>query len=448
MIDVAKLVGNISEPNFVKARRDILSAFNASLESIDPYKSVLNFVKVENGVLLVKSKAFELTNFDKIRLIAFGKASIKMAEAILSIIDVNEGVIISPEEGAHQFKNIEYIRGGHPIPDENSLKAGAAFLDLASKTTEKDLTIVLISGGGSALVEAPLISLDELQILTKTLMQRGADINELNTVRKHLSRIKGGRLLKKMKGTVLSFIIADVIKDPLDVIASGPTFYDSSTYSDALSVLKKYELEEEFKDVKSIFERGARGELEETLKVDDKINCSFENFLVATNSIATKTIANFLHSEGYSILYLGSSIEGIAAEVAKVIAGIGHSVSIGDIPLKLPAAIVFGGETTVVVKGDGIGGRNTEFALQIANLIKTYNFVFASIGTDGIDGVSPAAGAISDSLTIQRANAMGLDPKAYLRRNDSYTFFEKLGDAIITDRTGTNVADVAVLIVI
>lgn len=448
MIDVDKLSENVSNQNLAKARRDILSAFNAALESVNPYKSVLNFVKVENGVLFVKGKPFDLTNFDKVRLIAFGKASIKMAEAILSIVNVDEGVVVSPEEGAYQFKNIEYIKGGHPIPNENSLKAGTAILDLASKTKEKDLTIVLISGGGSALVESPLVSLDELQKLTKMLMQRGADINELNTVRKHLSRIKGGRLLKNMKGTVLSFIISDVIKDPLDVIASGPTFYDSSTYTDALAVLKKYHLDEEFKDVVLIFEKGIAGVFEETLKREDKIECFFENFLVATNSIATKTIVNSLQGLGYSVLYLGSSIEGITSEVAKVISGVGHSISVGDIALQLPAAIVFGGETTVVVKGDGVGGRNTEFALQIATLIKTFNFVFASIGTDGIDGASPAAGAISDSLTLKRANAIGLNQKEYLERNDSYTFFEQLGDAIITGRTGTNVADVAVLVII
>jgi glycerate-2-kinase len=447
MIDVEKL-SDVSKQNLAKARKDILSAFNAALESVDPYKSVLNFVKVENGVLFAKGKPFELTNFNKIRLVAFGKASIRMAEAILSMIDVDEGVVVSPEEGAHQFKNVEYIRGGHPIPNENSLKAGTVVLDLARKTKERDLTIVLISGGGSALVESPLVSLDELQKVTKMLMQRGADINELNTVRKHLSRIKGGRLLKTMKGTVLSFIISDVIKDPLDVIASGPTFYDSSTYADALAVLKKYNLDEEFKDVVSIFEKGIAGGFEETLKREDKIECSFENFLVATNSIATKTIVHCLQGLGYAVLYLGSSIEGITSEVAKVIAGIGHSISVGDIALKLPAAIVFGGETTVVVKGNGVGGRNTEFTLQMTTLIKTFNFVFASIGTDGIDGVSPAAGAISDSLTIERANAMCLNPKEYLERNDSYTFFEQLGDAIITGPTGTNVADVAVLLIL
>lgn len=446
MINVESLVKNAPEP-FKSIRAHILDAFNKGLESIDPITSVKNFVKVDADNISINDDIYRIGGFEHIYLISFGKASIKMSEAITSMLSVDDGIVVSNEESTIQIPNSKFLKGGHPIPNEDSIRASQMALEVARKTTDKDLTFILISGGGSALIESPLIPLERLQTLTKALMLKGADINELNAVRKHLSNIKGGKLLKALRGTVISLIISDVIGDPLDVIASGPTTFDNSTFSDALSVLEKYGLKGDFPEVVDIFEKGLRGEIEETLKDISGVKCNFKNHIIASNHIATKAVSEYLSSKSFSVMYLGSFIEGIASEVAKVIASIGKSISIGHIPLKKPVAVVFGGETTVIVQGDGMGGRNSELTLLMAKLLKEYNFVFSSIGTDGIDGLSPACGAIADTTTCKKASELNLNINDYLKRNDSFTFFNSLGDAIITGKTGTNVADISVLVI-
>ncbi len=447
MIKIENLL-NSEDQSLNEVRKDVLSGFELTLEAVNPYKSVINTLKVKGSFLNLDGKNYDLNAFKKIRLIAFGKASIKMAEAILSVVDVDEGIVVGVEENNFIHKVVKYIKGGHPIPDENSFKAGEEILKIADSTDFNDLTFVLISGGGSALVESSFISLERLQNLTKELLKRGANINELNAVRKHLSKIKGGKLLKRIKGTVVSLIISDVVSDPLDVIASGPTYFDSSTFLDAYRVLEKYNLLDEFDDVPLIFKKGIDGLIEETLKENEKIEANFQNVLVASNSIALKVLKKYFEESGYTVFFLGSSIEGLASEVAKVMAGIGKSVSKGEISLNKPVAVVFGGETTVIVKGKGIGGRNSELTLHMAKLLKGTRFVFSSIGTDGIDGVSPACGAIADSETLKRANKLNLDVDDFLNRNDSFTFFNILKDAIITGPTGTNVADIATLVIL
>ncbi len=439
---------NSNKNEINKIRKDILQGFNLALDSIDPFKCILNKLKIFNNKLEIEDKKYDLNNFENIRIISFGKASIKMAEAILSIVNINEGIIVGVKDDFYGFKNIKYIKGGHPIPDQNSYLAGEEIIKLADSTTDKDLTFVLISGGGSALVESSFISLERMQNLTKELLKKGTNINELNTIRKHLSKIKGGRLIKRLKGEVISLIISDVISDPLDVIASGPTFFDSSTFLDSKNILEKYELIKEYEDVYKIFEKGLNGEIGETLKEGEKLSCNFTNILVATNNIALNKLKEYFNQKGYSILFLGSEIEGLASEVAKVIAGIGKSISKNEIELNKPCAVIFGGETTVIVKGNGIGGRNSELTLYITKFLKDYNFVFSSIGTDGIDGISPAAGAISDSGTIIRASNLGLNLDEFLINSNSFTFFNKLNDAIIIGPTGTNVADIATLVII
>lgn len=447
MIDVEKLSSNTDSIELRGYRNVVLNALNKALESVDPYESVKKFVKKEGDFIRVKDKKFNLQDFFKIYVIAFGKASTKMFKAVYDTFPISGGIVVSNVFEHLDLPNINFIKGGHPILDENSIIAGKEILSLAERTTEKDLTFVLISGGGSALVESPLIPLGRLQELTRELMKKGADINELNTVRKHLSNIKGGRLLKHLRGKVIALIISDVIFDPLDVIASGPTYFDSSTFEDAVIILKKYKLDNEFKDILDIFEKGKKGEIEETLKTKDKIDCSFENYIVASNYIATKAILDYISDSGIRTFYLGPAIQGIASSVAKAISGIGRSIDLGYINLKKPVALVFGGETTVEVKGNGVGGRNSELALYMAKYLKGVNFVFASIGTDGIDGVSPAAGAIADTLTLDKAIKLNLDANEFLNNNDTFTFFNNLGDAIITGPTGTNVADVAVLLI-
>jgi len=447
LIDVGSLTKNSASSLLKKFREDALNSLNIALEEVDPYKSVLRYVLVNENFAKFGDRVLNLNEFEHIYLIAFGKASIKMSQAILSLVKVDNGIVVSNEEPREIPKNLVFIKGGHPIPNENSVKGGKLILDLINNTRDDDLTIILISGGGSALVEVPLVEFEGMQGLTKELLKRGTNINELNAVRKHLSEIKGGRLLKHGKGVFISLIISDVVGDPLDTIASGPTYFDTTTYEDAFNVLQKYGLLDKYPSIVEVIKRGIRGEIEETLKEKESISCSFENILVASNYQACEVTKKFLFKKGYSVLYLGSSIQGEASQVAKVIYGIGLSGYKGQLNFKKPIAIVFGGETTVLVKGKGIGGRNTELILSTIFGLKDILGVFVSLGTDGIDGVSKGAGAIADSETFKRALDKGLDVNQFLENNDSFTFFDELEDAIITGPTGTNVADIGIFIV-
>lgn len=439
-----------SSHSFNKERELVLEAVEEALSSIDPRSCVRAAVRKQGNLIKIGTKLYDLEKIQNIYLISFGKAAVKMGLALLEVVKVKKGLIVSNHDLSDTLPSeVEYIKAGHPLPDDESVRAGKKVIEILQSTSEKDLSFILISGGGSALLEVPYVALEDLQRLTKTLLMRGATINELNCIRKHLSAVKGGRLVKIAKGHVVSLIMSDVVGDPLDTIASGPTYYDSTTFRDAYDILKKYGILDEVPaSVKETINKGLRGEIPDSLKVKEKVNASFENFLVATNFEACLSMKRYFEKKGVSVMYLGSSIQGEAKEVAKVIAGIASEVSTGRIALPKPCAVVFGGETTVTVKGSGKGGRNTEISLSIARYIQDKRAVFCSIGTDGIDGTGEAAGGIVDSTTIHRGEAVGLRAVEYLENNDSYTFLSKVGDAILTGPTGTNVADVAVMLVL
>lgn len=515
LIETCKYLEKTSDERLKTLRKDILESINSGLLSVDPFFCV-NKIDIEN-------QFFDLNNFENIYLISFGKAALKMSLAIINKIKIKEGVISSNEEVkllkekfekivdeykhikqtnlnyAENIKfnlnlikqnseNISYIKAGHPLPDENSLLAGEKIIDIIQKINKKDLVFILISGGGSALAENPLIPFETLKSLTSQLLKKGANITELNTIRKHLSKIKGGNLAKRCKGKIISFMLSDVAGDPLDVIASGPTYPDSSSFLDALNILKKYDLASEFEQVKKIFEYGIDGKIPDTLKEKEYSELVSEgkifNILVGSNYICCKSIINYLIEKKYNVIYLGSLVEGNAEDVAKVFSGYFRSIikdqfsinffekDILKSNLKFPIAFVWGGETTVIVKGNGKGGRNQHFVLSFLNNIKNikeitfsenseqdkyenkvnnsnnkYLFSICSFGTDGIDGVSPSAGAIADNMTIDFIIKNNIDLNNILSNSDSYSFFEKLGDAIMTGPTGTNVTDVGVLIV-
>ncbi len=432
---------------FSNERKDLLEALESAFSRIDSYLCVKRFLKRKENVLEIDGKRFNLKEIDNIYLISFGKAAVRMAEAVLDTVEVTEGIVVSNGNFTGFPDNIKYFAGGHPIPNENSIAAGEAVLNLAHKTKDGDLTIVLISGGGSALLEKPLISLKDLQKVTNLLMRAGADIFELNTVRKHLSEIKGGKLLLHLRGNVVSLIISDVIGDSLDTIASGPTYFDNSTFSEALYILEKYDLLNGVpKSVIEVFKKGEKGEIPETLKEDSFLKKKCENILVATNFDACKAAQNHLEKTGYSVLYLGSQIQGESREIAKAFGGIISELLAGRLEICKPAALIFGGETTVTVKGNGVGGRNEEFILALLPFLDKANGVACSVGTDGKDGMSDAAGAIADSDTKKFADDAGLDWKEYLKNNDSHTFFNKINSLIYTGKTETNVADIVIFI--
>jgi hydroxypyruvate reductase len=350
------------------------------------------------------------------------------------------------------LKKIHVCEASHPVPDTRGVAGTEEILALIEKATERDLVICLISGGGSALLIAPVeeISLADKQHTTKSLLTCGATIHEFNTVRKHLSRAKGGRLAQKAyPATVTSLILSDVVGDDLDVIASGPTVPDSSSFQDAEQILKGYGIWDQLPaNVRGYLEKGAAGKIADTPKPGDTAFKKCSQVLVGTNLQALQAAGQKAQGLGYNTMILSSKIEGEAREAAKFFTAIAKEILSSNNPMEPPVCVLAGGETTVTISGNGLGGRNQEFALAAAMAIDGVNNVIVlSGGTDGTDGPTDAAGAIADGTTLARARAKNMDPKDFLRRNNSYGFFHKLDDLIMTGPTRTNVMDIYMLLI-
>ncbi len=439
-----------------QARELVLSALDKALAAVDSYHTVKRNIKRRSPSRYDICGATEEVP-GEVLVVGAGKACPKMALAVEQVFGdkISYGFVnvLRGTENVVRTAKIKLNPAGHPLPDEGSLKGGREILNMVSRTDRGELLLVLISGGGSALVEFPMegIPLGDLIKTNRVLVSCGANIREINTIRKHISRIKGGRLLQATRSDrVISLIISDVVGDPLDSIASGPTAPDETTFTDALEVIHKYSLEDKLPDsVLEVIRRGVRGEIPETPKPGDTIFDKASNYIIANNRLAVSAMESFFKSKGVRVLNLGSRIEGEAREVGRVMASILKSVSIDSLPLEPPAALVFGGETTVTLRGEGVGGRNQELALAMVDeLSETEAVVAASLGTDGIDGASDAAGALVDSMSKEDSSRLGMKASDYLNRNDSNTFFSKLGDVIITGPTLTNVTDVFASIVL
>ena len=349
------------------------------------------------------------------------------------------------------YHRIKLNETSHPLPDEAGVAGAQKMKELIRDAGESDLVLCLISGGGSALMPLPRegVSLDEKVRITKALLNAGATINELNSVRKHLSDIKGGWLAKAAGGAhVVTLIISDVVGDSLDVIASGPTAPDSTTFNDAISVLRKYRLWEEASEgIRRILTNGNAGKISETPKPSDAAFSKVTNHILFNGRQACEVAASSMKKHGITSSILSTTLEGEASQVGAVLGSIAEELVTWDRPISKPAGLVAGGETTVSVRGKGIGGRNQEVALGAAlRLSMIDGVVVASIGTDGVDGPTDAAGAVADGRTIRRAEAEGMDAMKALADNDSYRFFSKLGDSVVTGPTGTNVNDIAVIV--
>jgi hydroxypyruvate reductase len=377
-----------------------------------------------------------------------------MARALEDLLGDNiaDGVIVVKEGHGLPLEHIRIHEASHPVPDERGIKGAEEILSLVKAAGERDLVLCLISGGGSALLVAPAegVTLEDKQEVTRLLLACGADIHEINTIRKHLSRAKGGGLARfAYPATVVSLILSDVIGDDLNVIASGPAVPDTSTFDDTRRVLEKYDIWDRVPaSVQSRIQRGLKGDIEDTPKIGDAVFQKCYTELVGTNIQALKAAGQQAEQLGYQTLILSSTVEGEAREVVKVLTAIAKEVRDSGNPLSAPACILCGGETTVTIRGDGKGGRNQEFALAAAlGLDGIENIVVLAGGTDGNDGPTDAAGAMADGRTLARARAKDLDPLDYLRRNDSYHFFQALEDLVITGPTLTNVMDVYMLLV-
>ncbi len=440
---------------YCELRSNALQILSVALDTVDPKVAIQNKIRIDREFLSAGEWSCELASLKRILVIGGGKAGGAMAEAVESLLGerVTAGIvnILKGTEAKYTLKKIRLLGTSHPVPDRCGANGVEEMLNLVANASKDDLIIVLISGGGSAIMPCPAdgISLEDIQTITSKLLKKGATINDLNAVRKHLDVFKGGQLAKRCgSARILSIILSDVVEDPLDIIASGPTSPDSSTWFDAIDVLKKYDVwENSPRSVRNRLEKGIRGEIEETPKVGDPVFEKVFNFIVANNSGACEAAVTEATRLGYNGLILSTMIEGEARHVGSVYAGIAREVSSSGRPVKTPAALVLGGETTVEVRGSGRGGRNQEVAISVAQKISGLNCVVACLATDGVDGPTDAAGAIVDGNTLKRAQAANLSIDFYLKENDSYSFFNHLGDLIVTGPTGTNVNDLTLILI-
>jgi len=438
-----------------KARRLALESLEAAVKAVDPKQIIKSKLNLKNSILYVGEHSFDLGRFKNVYVIGGGKASGLMANALEQVLGkhITRGIVNVPRGDKAKTNIIKLHAASHPIPDETGVQGTTQMLKIAEKANEDDLIICLISGGGSSLMPLPRgeISVADKREITNALLKCGATINEINTVRKHISEFKGGWLAKKAyPATILNLILSDVLSDPLDFIASGPTVPDSTTFSDAVKVLKKYVLWNKTpKTVQKVLSDGEKGLIPETPKANDDAFKKVFNVVVGNNRLASQTACKQLELDGLNTFLLTATLEGEARHVGTMLSSIASEMISSGNPVSRPAGVVVGGETTVTVTGKGLGGRNQEIALAAALKLKNVDgVVIASLSTDGIDGPTDAAGAIVDGKTLKKAKKKGLIPEEYLSRNDSYNFFSKIGDLIFTGPTGTNVNDVSAIVVL
>lgn len=428
--------------------------FNAGLQAVDPKAAIKRFMKLAGDTLRFGEQTFSLDEFDNIWVIGAGKASAAMAQAAEEILGnrLSGGVVIVKYDYVATLKRMRLLEAGHPTPDENGWRATQEVVRLLEKLDQHDLVILLLSGGGSALLPMPVtgISLAEKMVATDLLLKSGASIQEMNAIRKHLSQVKGGQLARlAYPATLVSLILSDVVGDPLDVIASGPTVGDPTTFQDCAAILDRHNLRERLPvSVRSYLEAGTTGRVAETPKPGDAIFEQTSAILVGSNLQALQAAATEAGRLGYTCFILSSLIEGDTSEAARFHTALAREIVRSGHPVPRPACLISGGETTVVVRGAGKGGRNQEFALAAALWLDGLEDVCLLCGgTDGTDGPTDAAGAVVDGETLARARAKGLEAIQFLAENDSYHFFQNLGDLLITGPTNTNVMDLRVVLV-
>jgi glycerate 2-kinase len=420
-------------------RKQALAIFRVALAAADPAKAVTD-----------RLKRLDASRYRNVYVIGAGKAGASMAQAAERVLGrrITAGLVNVKDGHVAKLRRIELNECGHPVPDDRGVAGAERIAAIASSAQKDDLVVCLISGGGSALLPLPAapITLEEKQSVTRLLLACGADIHEINTVRKHISRIKGGQLARlATPAAVEALLLSDVIGDDLDVIGSGPTAPDASTFADAARILEKYNIFGRVPaSVRERIAQGKRGEIPETPKPHDPVFRKVRNSIVGSNRLALDRAARHARESGFHTLVLASEIQGETREIARMHAAIAREVVCTSQPVRPPACLITGGETTVTIKGGGLGGRNQEFVLAAAiDIAGLPNVVVFSAGTDGTDGPTDAAGAIADGDTLRR------NPEAqrFLDANDSYRYFESLGDLVTTGPTNTNVMDVRIILI-
>jgi hydroxypyruvate reductase len=427
--------------------------FNAGLKSADPYAAVRQHVDINHDRLIIAGRTYDLAGIRGVFLVGCGKAAARMAVALEQILGsrISAGVVVVKYGHGVSLQRIKVVEAGHPIPDQAGVEGARQVYDLVANAAAMDLIFMVISGGGSALLPLPVegLSLADKQHTTEVLLASGARIQEVNALRKHLSQLKGGRLATLADpAQVIALILSDVVGDELEAIASGPTVPDTTTFQDCLEILRRYHLQGKVSPaVLSFLQRGARGEVGETAKPGEEVFKKVQNVIVGSNRLALAAGQARAQALGYRTHLLSSAIEGESRSVAVSLIGdlkvmLRHRPSVDQ-----PVCLISGGETTVTIHGDGLGGRNQELALAAAIAAAGLeNVVVLSAGTDGTDGPTEAAGGIIDGATVSRGAALGLDASEFLARNDSYHFLRATGDLLITGPTFTNVMDLQIIL--
>ena len=420
-------------------RRQAATIFRAALRAADPHDAVARYLARR-----------DYSRFRRVYVIGAGKAAASMAQAAERALgrSISGGAVNVKDGHLAKLRRIELAECGHPVPDARGVAGAERIAAIARAADAEDLVLCLISGGASALLPlpAPPVTLAEKQEVTRLLLASGAAIHEINAVRKHLSAIKGGQLARlAWPARVEALLVSDVIGDGFDVIGSGPTAPDPSTFLDAVAVLGRYGIRNRVPAaVRERIDQGVAGSIDETPKPGDPLFARVRNTVVGGNRVALDAAARAARKLGFRTLVLSSSIAGETREIARMHAAIAREIAEDGRPVRPPACILTGGETTVTLRGAGLGGRNQEFALAAAlDIAGLNNVVVFSAGTDGTDGPTDAAGAIADGDTVRRKP----DARRYLDANDSYHYFESLGDLVVTGPTNTNVADVRIMLI-
>lgn len=453
-----------------KIRGHLSTIFRAAVDRVNPYNVVREQVTLDDSVLSIDTDSVhenvDLDTFKEIVVLGAGKAGAPMARALEDTLGdrLTRGLVVVKAGHLDSLQKVEVLEAAHPVPDNRSVAAGRRLLDEAKRGGPDTLFLVVISGGGSALLESPRectidgkevrITLEDLQHTTSVLLASGAAIQEINVIRKHLSEIKGGQLARALyPAHSISLILSDVVGDRLDTIASGLTVPDPTTYAMALAHIESFGIAKELpKSVMRVLTAGAEGLLPETPKAGDQIFKQVQNVLVGTNYQALLAAENTAETLGYDTAIITSRLTGEARSAASFIAAVASEVRTHDTPVRPPACLLFGGETTVTIRGDGLGGRNQEMALAIVEAMERSPVALGDVhvlcaSTDGTDGPTDAAGAFASAEILERAEAQAIHPRDYLRRNDSYHFFQRADGLFKTGPTKTNVCDIQIVIV-
>ncbi len=428
---------------------------NAAIDAVKPEALIHRKVSLKDEILQIARTEFNLRDYRHIYLVGAGKASAFMAREMERILGdrLTAGQVTVKYGHGAACKFVRIAEAGHPLIDENSLSATGEILNLLKKAGEKDMVICLFSGGGSALLEKlPRgIGLADLQRVFERLLGCGADIGEINTVRKHLSLVKGGQLARAAAPAgCVSIILSDVIGDPPESIASGPTAPDPATFEDAWQVIRKYDLADSLPEAVRVYlQDGRKRRVPETLKPGDPVFAGVRNIILGNNLEALQAARSAAEAAGFQPLILTSRLQGEAREAAKVTAAVIQEIRATGLPVARPACILMGGETTVTLRGKGKGGRNQELALAALLALRNFDgdYLLVSCGTDGSDGPTDAAGGMASPAVLRRAAALGLDPADYLAENNAYPFLEQTGGLLKTGPTGTNVMDIVFALV-